>query len=920
VSIRKLGRTHPRSFYHAGRQPSVLFFQNQRTFAGVVSDVAAEGLGLVLEGDKAPELDSPIEILYIERPEEAFKIEGLRIATLRRDYSNGRVHIGIQVTTEPQVARLQQILVLVTEGQQAKTGREFSAKKLPSVRGRVHYSPEAINERLSWTQNTTGTELANLSLMKLDPYSLMGNIENLIGSVEMPVGVTSPILINGTYVQGHVPVPIATSEGALVSSISRGAYVISLAGGTTTRVFRQTMVRSPIFFCKSIGGAQNLERWITNHFDRLSQKVLSMSSIAKLQSLKTYIFSSSLHVQFYFSTGDAAGQNMTTVCTFACCELIQDLVQGDESIGLEFYTIEGNMSGDKKANIQNFIMGRGIGVMAEVFLSEKILRRVLRVDPDKILRVNASAEAGAQVIGMTNGFNINFANVIAGIFAATGQDLACIHESSAGIFKVRGESNGIVYTAYLPSVVIGTVGGGTMLPGQKDCLDILGCNGTGKAFRLAEIIAATCLALDISTSSAITTNEFVKAHEKLGRNRPDKFSRSQIDAKFFQKLLAEVNIRVINCEARQLSTNQGILTKLFAKSQSGISGIHRYSLRLRNDQKEIQDLNVVLKIKNGDADIIEFAVALVRLLGEENLANGLTEAASILGFRNNQSKEAKIYLARHPGLASFHPKTYGVLCDETKQLFAILMEDLSDLRYYSSVAKHIAWNETDKRFTLSQLADLQSKFWDVQDMDQLDIRRTPTDDLVRAKGALLELTEFNHGRRPDIIGSELFSKLTDFFKCFESNVASMTRYHQTLSHNDFNPRNLCMRNGEIVIYDWELAKIQNPQYDCVEFILYTMTDNLGHSTVELLEHYRNELQVCTGQVIERYEFLFITALNIQLFIVIRLNLYILATGLIEADFLPELGRNAARLLVWIDTIMRETQSKKNTGDAPMPVS
>ncbi|MCE9596902.1 MAG: phosphotransferase [Spirochaetia bacterium] len=895
-------RATPRSYFHAGRQPSILFFQNQRSFIGALSDVSLEGLGIVLEGSVIPDISMPVDVIYIGKAEDAFKMESMRLATIRRDYSTDRTHIGIQVESESQIERLQQIVTIVAEGPRVLEAGAFTERKLPFVRGKEHYSGPAIEDRLNWIRNATHAPLKNLPRSNLNPYSLMGNIENYVGSVEIPVGVTSPVLINGTYAKGHISVPIATSEGALVSSISRGAYAISLAGGAITRVFRQTMVRSPLFFCETIDGALNLERWINNHFHLLSQKVQSMSSVAKLQLVKTFIFSSSVHVQFYYSTGDAAGQNMTTVCTWACCELIQSSVQDDRSIQYEFYSIEGNMSGDKKSNIQNFIMGRGIGVMAEVTLPEKILRRILRVDSEKLLRVIASAESGCLMIGMTNGPNVNFSNVIAGIFAATGQDLACVHESSAGFIKIRGYKGQIVATAYLPSLVIGTVGGGTMLPAQHDCLDMLGCLGSGKAFRFAEIIAATCLALDLSTVSATTTNEFVKAHEKLGRNRPESFSRSQIDAKFFQSMIGSKAGKITGCEPRQLTSNQSIITKLFDKTRSGVSGIYRYTLSINDPENGARELPVVLKIKNVDTDIIEFGVALIRLLGEEQLADRLAASAGVLGFSESHLREIEVYASTDPIMRQYSPQILGLIADEERQLYAILMEDLSDLDYYSSVSEGHSWDTKDIASTLEQLTHLQSRYWAGANLNLKTVSGFQVPELVEARAALWQLTEFNHDRRADLISPDLFGRLRRFFDQFEANLVRMKNYHQTLSHNDFNPRNLCLRQGKLVVYDWELCKIQNPQYDCAEFLLYTLKQASDSEIRTMVDDYRKSLEVATGQELDSVEFNSILALNVLLFVTLRLNLYLLASGLLDFAFLPDVYDNASRLVQLFDPV------------------
>ena len=194
-----------------------------------------------------------------------------------------------------------------------------------------------------------------------------------------------------------------------------------------------------------------------------------------------------------------------------------------EHIGIEKSWIEGNLSGDKKPTVFNSVMGRGLSVTAKATISEDVLHNVLNTSSDSLLELHAVISRITARCNMVGGCNINVANVLAAMFSACGQDIASVAESSLASLDLTrndGPEGGIIAAMYMPSLVIGTVGGGTNLPTQKECLQIMGCDGAGSVRKLGEIIAAYCLALDISTMSAVVAGEFVKAQEELGRNRP----------------------------------------------------------------------------------------------------------------------------------------------------------------------------------------------------------------------------------------------------------------------------------------------------------------------------------------------------------------------------------------------------------------
>jgi len=406
-----------------------------------------------------------------------------------------------------------------------------SNEKIP---GRGLYTEEAKQKRLQFLREKTGKSLEYIEKTSLTHQRLKNNIESFIGTVEIPVGIAGPLLIRGQGANGLIYAPFATTEGALVASATRGAKAVSISGGVVTRVLGQRMVRVPVFEFSSISDAILAAHWIDMNFSSIRQQVSLASSHADLVKLDTHFLGRYLHICFVYHTADAAGQNMTTTCTAKACEWILQQFASICSVDPISFIIDGNLSSDKKASSQNLILGRGTRVIAECNLTEDALREVLNVSSEQFMHAYQIMVASNITMGAI-GMNIKVSNVVAAIFSATGQDIASIHEASLGqLYAERGhQGQGLYMSMTLSSLTIGTIGGGTSLPTQQECLDILDCNGTGKLHRLAEIICGYCLALDLSTISAAAAGEFARAHELMGRNKPDRarnrvFAESQV--------------------------------------------------------------------------------------------------------------------------------------------------------------------------------------------------------------------------------------------------------------------------------------------------------------------------------------------------------------------------------------------------------
>jgi hydroxymethylglutaryl-CoA reductase (NADPH) len=377
------------------------------------------------------------------------------------------------------------------------------------------YTQEAAARRRSFAQEQTGACLEHVGRHSFDPAVLPGNIENFTGVAQVPIGLAGPLRIDGEHAQGDFYIPLATTEGTLVASYNRGMRLLSECGGVKVTVVEQYMQRAPVFAFDDARQARQFNRWLDANFDAVRQAAESTTRIGRLIHIGRYAVGPLLYLRFNYTTGDAAGQNMTGKATLAACEWIRANYPGGAR-----YVLTGNIDTDKKHSRLNMLSSRGKRVVAEAVIRRDVLQRLMGVTPEALFQLRQISQAGAFMAGSANN-GAHAANGLAALFIATGQDAANVAESHAGIVYTQILDNGDYYWSMtLPALIVASYGGGTGLPTQRECLELLGCYGPGKADKFAEICGAVVLAGETSLSSAILRGDWVSSHDRLGRNRP----------------------------------------------------------------------------------------------------------------------------------------------------------------------------------------------------------------------------------------------------------------------------------------------------------------------------------------------------------------------------------------------------------------
>jgi hydroxymethylglutaryl-CoA reductase (NADPH) len=557
------------------------------------------------------------------------------------------------------------------------------------------------------------------------------------------------------------------------------------------------------------------------------------------------------------------------------------------------FIIEGNGASDKKVSQSNITEGRGVRVTAHCDIPRQVIHEVLRTTPETILKFFGPSVEYAKKSGMV-GFNVNVANAIAGIFVATGQDLACIHESSTGFlnFEALGSSiypDGIRITLLLPNLVIGTVGGGTHLAKQSEALEMMGCLGSGKVKRFAQLIAGFAMGLEISTYSAIMSGEFAKAHERLGRNKPVSWLlKSEITPEFLNPLVPNLlnNEHIVSLSWRdQHQLENGIITNITRKISNKLIGFIPLHIQLSNGS----DDRILIKSKALDTEVIK-GLHLISASIDTALADLIKLHQKQLEYNQCHLKETVIYeYLQQAGFVAM-PKYLGKYTHTQREIHLLIQEWIKTEHIALSNSENHPENWTDDWIQVS-LSSIQTAHKVLESLPQsrpdLFNEFKPWHSL-NLYGKLMNILIEECA---DIDHIEALQDINDSLLTLESDHAAV-RWPKSLIHNDFNPRNVLMRNsGMPCIYDWELAMIDFPQRDIIEFLSFVLPEDFSAQSLMLYlkEHYQEIVQrKGPGHELDFEEYLKATEMAIKTYICCRVSFYEVSGIVAKYDFSPRI--------------------------------
>jgi|SRR5271157_16001 len=403
---------------------------------------------------------------------------------------------------------------------------EEIVKKLVSGELKLHQADDnaptrrdAVDMRREAISRLTGTDLSNIGKFSYDPEVVTRkNTENAIGAIQVPLGVAGPLKINGEYARGEFYVPLATTEGALVASVNRGCSVCSQSGGVTTAILQDEMTRAPVVKVSSLAEAKRLATAVKTPelFEEMRSIASTTTKHGELLRADPYVVGRSVFLRFAFDTKDAMGSNMTTIASDAIMRMLESKFE------MKLVALSSNMCTDKKPAAINVIEGRGRTTVAEIKIPRNIVIERLKATPEDLCEVNYRKNFLGSARAVSFGFNAHIANIVAAMYIACGQDPAHVVEGSNAITSVEMDGSDLYFSVSFPSLPLGTVGGGTGLATQSECLMMLGVKGGGdppgsNARKLAEIIASASLAGELSLLGALASQDLARAHAKYGR-------------------------------------------------------------------------------------------------------------------------------------------------------------------------------------------------------------------------------------------------------------------------------------------------------------------------------------------------------------------------------------------------------------------
>jgi hydroxymethylglutaryl-CoA reductase (NADPH) len=376
---------------------------------------------------------------------------------------------------------------------------------------------KTVKERREALEKETSVKFVHIGSFTLDEHmASTRNCENMIGVAQVPMGIAGPLKIanNKEQTTKNYYIPLATTEGALVASVNRGCKAITESGGAEVDSYKIGATRGPVFRVENLKESNLLYIFLNEKFDVIKKVAEATSHHLTLKKITSRSVGKYFYVRLVFDTQDAVGLNMATIATDAIVAYIK------KTIGISCLSLSGNYCVDKKPAWQNIIQARGIEVWAEVVLTHKVLTDVLKTSASRVYDVWLSKCMMGSAVSGSMAFNAQFANIVAALFLATGQDIAHVVEGSLGITTAEVMGDDLYMSVHLPDLMVGTVGGGTGLATQKEALSLLGVAGgnDGKnAQRFAEIVGCSVLAGEVSLLSSLEEGSLVRAHKKLGR-------------------------------------------------------------------------------------------------------------------------------------------------------------------------------------------------------------------------------------------------------------------------------------------------------------------------------------------------------------------------------------------------------------------
>lgn len=763
--------------------------------------------------------------------------------------------------------------------------------KIPIIPGRGLVTSTSTNMRLDYLE-THNIKTNLISDARLDFQDIRNNIESYIGSTEIPLGIVGPLLFNDNGTQELTYCSAGTLEGALIASMNRGARVISKSNGFSAEVKWQKMTRSPMFIFETEKEAITFKRYINDTFVNIKKVAEAHSNHGKLVEIESIQQNEVIHLKFVYHTGDASGQNMTTTCTWhAMLYIVEQFKITTDIVPVDF-VIEGNGASDKKVSQYNMDAGRGIHVVAECTIPEEIINRVLRTTSDKLMNCFRPSKKLAKKDGMV-GYNINVANAIAAIFVATGQDLASIHESSIGILHLEQKKEGLYMQLTLPNLVIGSVGGGTSLPKQSEALEIMKCYGSGKVNRFAKLIAGFALGLEISTYAAIVSGEFAKAHEKLGRNKPVKWLlKSEITPSFVASSLngffENKNIQNIQAKPCDLLEN-GILTNIASKVNKKIIGFIPFQVEYKeNDSLETND--ILIKSKPLDDEVIKGLHTIAASINPE-LSDLLRKSKRNLEYHKCHLKEIELYEYLNKSGFKNMPAYYGKHVNSKREIYMLIQEflDVSSMKIINSENHPEYWKAGIIRSVITTITRFHQNAVVTGFKHVHEFKPWKSKALYKKMMQIL-ITECANEKH-----QLMLCALNDTIDDLETEVTTI-HIEKTIIHNDFNPRNIAVRNDDFpIIYDWELAVIDFPHRDIVEFLSFVLKQ--GFTKDEFYFYLKIHFQLYDTANWE--DWLNAYRYSLKVYIITRLSFYEVSGILIAYDFSKRVLDTALSMLAYL---------------------
>ncbi|SMF65298.1 phosphotransferase [Pseudobacteriovorax antillogorgiicola] len=854
-----------------------------------IDDVSSQGLAITPPyRENSPfHVGASVEQVYIVSQYRTYGPLNFRIKRITFQLDIERIHVAMMVDDDNSDAIMKQVyqdLYGLLESEP-----EPSPEWIP-IPARGDANEQSRLQRLNFLRERTAQPLSGLEHCYLDPADASTKVENFIGSIEMPVGVAGPLHFHGERVSGPIYAPFATNETSLVASAARGSKAMSMSGGVSTRVMRQSIRLNPLMIFENHKGANYFTRWLLDHKAEMADQIQDLFPEIDRVEIWPHSLGTKVHISLHYTLAESGSLSKVKQATWTFIQRCLDYMLPKESVTIENFVIDSSFQGDTPADRSPLFSGNGIQVIAEAMITEDVAQTILKSNLSEILAAYRHHQTNRNLNDCKH-THLGLNHTLPSLLMATGQSLSSMVDTCIGQFYVEPVDGGLYTSLILPRLDLETVGKGTSFGHQQQCLELIECHGPGKQGRLAEIVAGFSLALEVSGLASLAKSYFSVSRRSFLKNHPVECLRMEhLDKAFFTPILQTLEgtpgVLVESLSFSSEIMNQSYFAKhLIRRKLPKFVGLTKAKLRYRVGQGDTKYYTCVVKSLLSGQDVQLVIESITKNCGEL-LSSYISRYQEALPYRDCHEREWRINREPPKPLVEFLPKRPACYRQSKNDAYVVIMEDLGNkIGSIIQDSKRIA----EKLGVLhGQLrAHAHSDLY-MPHIDQINVASILWGSLV-VNGKFLF---------PEWYDDHLFQHQMNLLAKRDTWLPEWDACPKTMIHGRLNQNHMAFHNDRLTLIDWSYSSWNIAQHDLIDFMIH-----LHH---QLDEELLNELSQAHWQALSESSERDLSQDEWQKQLRLALKFYTVFTyplGLLEDSFqksskLIHFHSNLIRILTW----------------------